>query len=146
MEMKNNTNLTVKTLVILATAALITACASTTKIDSTPAGATLYINGEKAGTTPFTYTDTKIVGSAVQLKIKKEGYEEFQTTLTRSEVPDVGAIVGGVFALVPLLWCMKYKPTHTYELVALTHQQESPVPDYTQQIAPIKKGGKKKQR
>ncbi len=142
--MKTNTNPAAKTLVILATAALMTACASTTKIDSTPAGATLYINGEKAGTTPYTYTDTKIVGSAVQLKLKKEGFEEFQTTLTRNEEADVGAIVGGVFTLVPLLWSMKYKPTHTYEMVALPHQQEAPQPEYTQHIALPKKAGKKK--
>ncbi len=143
--MKTNTNPTAKTLVILATAALITACASTTKIDSTPAGATLYINGEKAGTTPYTYTDTKIVGSAVQLKLKKEGFEEFQTTLTRNEEADVGAIVGGVFTLVPLLWSMKYKPTHTYEMVALTHQPEAAhPPEYIQYVTPPKKAGKKK--
>ena len=145
MTMKTNTNPATKTLVILATAALLTACASTTKIDSTPAGATLYINGEKAGTTPYTYTDTKIVGSAVQLKIKKEGYEDFQTTLTRNEEADVGPIVGGVFTLIPLLWSMKYKPTHTYEMVALTHQQEAtPPPEYIQYITPPKKAGKKK--
>ena len=143
--MKTNTNPAAKMLVILATAALIAACASTTKIDSTPAGATLYINGEKAGTTPYTYTDTKIVGSAVQLKLKKEGFEEFQTTLTRNEEADVGAIVGGVFTLVPLLWSMKYKPTHTYEMVALTHQPEATrPPEYIQYVTPPKKAGKKK--
>ena len=138
--------LTTKTLVILATAALITACASTTKIDSTPAGATLYINGEKAGTTQYTYTDTKIVGSTVQLKLKKEGFEEFQTIMTRNEEADTGAIVGGVLTLVPILWSMKYKPTHTYELVPITNQMQTPVPDYTQQVPPIKKGGGKKKR
>ena len=142
--MRNNTLSTAKALVCLSTA-LLHACASTTKIDTTPDGATVYINGEKAGTTPFTYTDTKIVGSAVQVKLKKEGYEDFQTTLTRNEEPDVGAIVGGVFTLVPLLWCMKYKPTHAYEMVALAHQQEAtPPPEYIQYITPPKKPGKKK--
>ena len=136
---------TAKTLVCLS-AAFLYACASTTKIDTTPSGATLYINGEKAGTTPYTYTDTKIVGSTVQLKLKKDGFEDFQTIMTRNEEADTGAIVGGVLTLVPLLWSMKYKPTHTYELVALAHQQEAPVPEYTQPIAPAKKGGKKKQR
>ena len=143
--MRNKTIATAKALVCLSTA-LLYACASTTKIDTTPDGATVYINGEKAGTTPFTYTDTKIVGSAVQVKLKKEGYEDFQATLTRNEEPDVGAIVGGVFTLVPLLWCMKYKPTHAYEMVALAHQQEAPQPEFIQHIAPPKKAGKKKQR
>ena len=142
--MLNKTISTAKALVCLSTAFLY-ACASTTKIDTTPDGATVYINGEKAGTTPFTYTDTKIVGSAVQVKLKKEGYEDFQTTLTRNEEPDVGAIVGGVFTLVPLMWSMKYKPTHTYEMVALTHPQEAAhPPEYIQYVTPPKKAGKKK--
>ena len=84
------------------------------------------------------------MGSAVQVKLKKDGYEDFQTTLTRSEEPDVGAIVGGAFTFVPLLWCMKYKPTHTYEMVALADQQEAPAPDYTQQATPSKKTARKK--
>jgi len=141
--MRNKTISTAKALVCLSTAFLY-ACASTTKIDTTPAGATVYINGEKAGTTPFNYPATKIVGSAVQVKLKKEGYEDFQATLTRNEEPDVGAIVGGVFTLVPLLWCMKYKPTHTYEMVALAQQPEAPQPEYIQHIAPSKKTAKKK--
>jgi hypothetical protein len=42
-----------KTTVALAVALLLYGCASATKIESTPQGATLYINGEKTGVTPM---------------------------------------------------------------------------------------------
>jgi len=143
----NQSKIAYKILAIPVIAAFVTACASTTKIDTTPTGATLYVNGERAGTTPYTYTDTKTVGSSVQLKIKKEGFQDFETTMTRNEEPDTGAIVGGVLTFVPLFWSMKYKPTHTYELVPVAHQIEAPlVPDYSQPVAPAKKGGGKKKR
>ncbi|WP_294081345.1 hypothetical protein [Proteiniphilum sp. UBA5384] len=74
------------------------------------------MNGEYKGVTPLSYSDTKIVGSVTYLTLEKEGYQPFQTFLSRNESADVGAIIGGVFVLVPFLWTMKYNPVHTYEL------------------------------
>ena len=105
------------TAVLLATAILSSSCASTTIIQSSPSGAKLYMNGEPVGTTPYTHTDTKIVGSTTILKITSEGYEDFNGVLKRDEEVNVGAIIGGIFLLFPFLWVMDYKPTHNYELV-----------------------------
>ncbi|WP_418801987.1 PEGA domain-containing protein [Porphyromonas sp.] len=91
-------------------------CASTTIINSNPQGAKVYMNQSFVGTTPYTHTDTKIVGSTTSVKLTKEGYEDFNTVLSRNEQVDAGAIVGGVFALIPFLWAMGYNPVHTYEL------------------------------
>lgn len=91
-------------------------CASTTIINSNPQGAKVYMNQSFVGTTPYTHTDTKIVGSTTSVKLTKEGYEDFNTVLSRNEQVDAGAIVGGVFALIPFLWVMGYNPVHTYEL------------------------------
>lgn len=96
---------------------LLTSCASTTVIQSEPSGANVYINGEKVGVTPHTYQDTKIVGSTVSVKLTKEGYEDLTTSFSRNEQVSVGAIIGGIFFLVPFLWVMEYKPNHNYELV-----------------------------
>ncbi len=104
---------------ILAFSVLFSSCASTTLIQSHPAGAKLYIDGQPVGVTPYTYSDTKIVGSVTDLRIEKEGYETLQIPLIRNEKADVGAIVGGLFFLVPFLWTMEYNPTHTYELSPL---------------------------
>lgn len=101
---------------VAAIAFLAASCASTTLISSEPAGAKVYLNGEFVGTTPYTYTDTKIVGSSTDVKIVKDGYAPYQTVLVRNEAADAGAIIGGCFTLVPFLWTMGYKPTHFYEL------------------------------
>ena len=111
---------------VASAAALLCSCASTTLIKSTPLGADLFIEGERVGKTPYSYTDTRIVGSIIHTKMRKSGYEDLEVTFTRSEEPDVGAIIGGVIALAPFLWCMKYKPERNYEMVPLAPEQ-SPV-------------------
>ena len=119
--MKNTRNLTKVISVTLASLILFTSCASTTMIESNPSGAQVYISEEHVGKTPYSYKDTKIAGSCTTLKLKKEGYETFQTNLCRNEQADVGAIIAGFFFLVPFLWTMKYKPTHHYDLTPITN-------------------------
>ncbi|MDR2927118.1 MAG: PEGA domain-containing protein [Cytophagaceae bacterium] len=114
--MKNQRMTTKIISVSLAGVILFTSCASTTMIQSNPSGAKVYLNGEPVGATPYSHTDTKIVGSTTTVKLDKEGYEPLNTSFSRDEEVDVGAIIGGVFVWIPFLWTMKYKPTHTYEL------------------------------
>ena len=102
--------------VVLATTILFSSCASTTMIQSLPSGAKVYLDGEAVGNTPYAHTDTKIVGTTTMVRIEKEGYETVNTSFSRNEEVDVGAIIGGIFVWIPFLWTMKYKPTHTYEL------------------------------
>lgn len=109
--------------IILAGTVLLSSCASTTMIQSTPSGAKLYLDGENVGKTPYSHTDTKIVGSTTSVRLEKEEYETFNTSFSRNEQVDVGAIIGGLFVWVPFLWTMKYKPTHTYELSPLIDNQ-----------------------
>ncbi len=94
----------------------LAACASTTTLHSSPEGAKVYLNGEYAGTTPYSMTDTKIVGSTTHVRLEREGYAPLETDIVRNEELDVGALIGGIFFLVPFLWIEEYKPTHTYEL------------------------------
>ena len=116
--------ITLKTVsIILAGTILLSSCASTTMIQSTPSGAKLYLNGENVGKTPYSYTDTKVVGSTTTVKLKKEGYESLNTSFSRNEQADVGAIIGGILILVPFLWTMKYNPTHSYELSPILDNQ-----------------------
>ena len=97
---------------------LFSSCASTTLIQSQPPGAKLYVNGEHVGKTPYSHTDSKIVGTTVTVRLEKEGYETMTTAFNRNEELDVGALVGGIFFIWPLfLWVMKYQPTHTYSLI-----------------------------
>jgi hypothetical protein len=111
---------------LLALSILFTSCTSTTLIRSSPSGAKVYLDGEPVGTTPYTHRDTKVVGSTTVVKLEKEGYETLNTTFTRDEEVDIGAVVCGFFALVPFLWTMKYKPVRTYELVPINAEQTFP--------------------
>ena len=97
---------------------LLESCASSTVIQSNPAGAKLYLNSSYVGTTPYRHTDTKIVGSTTFVRLEKEGYEPLNTSFSRDERADAGAIIGGVFLLFPFLWTMKYDPSHIYELAS----------------------------
>lgn len=107
----------------LAGSVLIASCSSTTMLQSIPTGAKVYVDGEPVGTTPHAYSDTKIVGTCSAVRLEMDGYDSFSGTLCRNEEADVGAIVGGIFFLVPFLWTMKYKATHTYELIPSTKDQ-----------------------
>ncbi|MBD2752869.1 PEGA domain-containing protein [Spirosoma validum] len=121
-------------LIPLALAGLIVleSCSSYTVIQSKPSGAKLYLNDSPVGVTPYRHVDTKIVGSTTWVRLEKEGYAPLQTSFSRNEQADVGAIVGGVFLLFPFLWTMKYSPTHDYELMPIADGQ-APTPS----IAPM---------
>lgn len=106
-------------IIFLTLAIFLSACSSTTMINSEPTGAMLYLNGEKVGVTPYAYTDSKIIGTTNTVLLKKDGYQEFSGSFTRNESANVGAIVGGCIVLVPLLWAMDYKPSHSYEMMPL---------------------------
>ena len=96
----------------------VVSCSSSTLINSNPQGSKLYVDGAYRGVTPYKYSDSKIVGSTTQLKLAKDGYDNLQTVLSKSERPDVGAIVGGCFFLFPFLWTMQYDSQHYYDLIA----------------------------
>jgi len=74
-----------KRLFCLSLAISIAGCSSTTVINSVPEGATVYLNGERVGTTPYTHSDTKIVGSSNSITLKKGGYQDFVVIFSRSE-------------------------------------------------------------
>ena len=107
---------------------LLTACSSTTVINSQPTGAKLYMDGSYKGQTPYTYSDTKIVGSTTQIRLSLDGYSDFYGSLTRSEQLDVGALIGGIFVWIPFLWIMDYNPDHTYILIPAGSTPNSPEP------------------
>lgn len=91
-------------------------CASSTVIQSNPPSAKVYIDGNYAGTTPFTMSDTKMVGSSTQVRLEYPGYQPLDTVITRNEEFDVLACIGGLLVLVPFLWIMKYRPVHMFEM------------------------------
>jgi PEGA domain. len=92
-------------------------------IQSNPSKAKLYLDGAYVGETPYLQRDTKIVGSSMVVKLEKEGFKPLVSTITKDEEADVGAIIGGVFFVVPFLWTMKYLPVHNYELMPMGEEK-----------------------
>jgi len=143
--MKATSKITKLISVGLAVLILLTSCGSTTMIQSVPNGAKLYLNGEYTGVTPHTHKDTKVVGTTTTVRLEKDGYETFNGVFQRNEQADVGAIIGGVFLLVPFLWTMKYNPSRTYELqpssgVPMNNTTQKVQPQQFQEVVYLKNG------
>jgi len=119
--------------VLLIFAILLPGCVSSTVIDSKPRGAKLYIDGMPVGRTPYSHSDTKIVGSTTHVRLEADGYEPFHSAFSRNEQVDIGAIIGGLFFIFPYLWVMKYAPGRYYELRPLGGEQTT-YPSNNQQI------------
>ena len=118
---------------LLILAILISSCASETLLQSSPSFATVYIDGHSLGSTPYIYSNRKMVSSSTLIMLRKEGYMDFYTNLKRNEKLDVGALVGGIFFIWPLLWLKEYDPVHYYELVKMEdREQDISVPDALQ--------------
>jgi len=101
-------------LVAAVTLAAFAGCASSTVLQSQPPGARVFLNGQPVGVTPYTMTDTKIIGSTTQVRLEYPGYQPIDTAISRNEELDVLALIGGILVLVPLLWVLDYQPMHLY--------------------------------
>ena len=121
---------------------LLASCSSTTMIQSNPTRAKVFLDGAFVGETPYQHRDSKIVGSSMVVKIEKEGFNPLVTTITKDEEVNIGAIIGGLFVLVPFLWTMQYKPAHNYNLIPLTTENETLPEIQNIQISPKSKADK----
>ncbi len=90
-------------------------CASSTLIKSNPTGAKLYLDGQLKGETPYTYSDRAAAGTLRTVTLKKEEYKDFNGTIKREQL-SVGALIGGIFLLIPLIWILEYPPQYNFEM------------------------------
>ena len=90
-------------------------CASSTLIMSNPPGAKLYLDGQFKGETPYTYSDRAAAGTLRAVTLKKEEYKDFNGTIKREQL-SVGALIGGIFLLIPLIWILEYPPQYNFEM------------------------------
>jgi hypothetical protein len=104
-----------RALVSVVCAFSLVACSSTTVIRTTDPETKIYLDGEYRGTGSVVESNTRLVGSTTMVKLQKPGCAAKNVHFSRNEEVDVGALIGGIFLLVPFLWIMKYKPEHVYE-------------------------------
>jgi len=100
---------------LLIIAILVSGCASSTYLQTTPPHASVHVKGQIIGTTPYTYSDRKMAGSSTLITFKKDGYEDYYTTLSRVEQFNPVALLG-IFFVWPLLWSIGYDKVHSYDL------------------------------
>jgi hypothetical protein len=99
---------------ILAAAALLAGCSSSTTIRVWDAEARIYIDGEYQGMGETRYSDRKLAFTTLDVAVRKDGCEEQNYRIRRNERPDYGAIVFGYYLAVPMLWLSQYKDYHSY--------------------------------
>jgi hypothetical protein len=90
-------------------------CASATLIKSNPPGAKLLLDGQVQGETPYTYSDRAAAGTMRTVTLTKEGYKDFNGTIKREQL-SVGALIGGIFFLIPLIWVLEYPSQYNFEM------------------------------
>jgi hypothetical protein len=99
---------------ILAAAALLAACSSSTTIEVGDPDARIYIDGKYQGMGKTHYSDRKLAFTTLDVAVRKDGCEEQTYRIRRNERPDYSAIVFGYYLAVPVLWAAQYKDYHDY--------------------------------
>lgn len=119
--------------VLALTFAVATGCAHTTKIESLPDGATVFVDGEEAGKAPVDIESSAGFFDERQLRVEKEGYSALETTLVQTDpiwwivVP---ALCGAPFSLgascLLLGWSTRFAEAYTYRLSPVMGDGERP--------------------
>lgn len=95
---------------------MLTSCASSTMITSSPSGAKVYVDGNLKGTTPYKHKDRKPSLSQTQVGVEKLGYEGEYASITKDDDVHLGAAVGGFFLILPWAWILEYDENYHFEL------------------------------
>jgi len=92
-------------------------CAASTVIQSKPPGADICYEEKVLGKTPYRYSSHR-AGGTWPMTLKKEGYVDMPVTIAKDKL-DIGAIVLGLFFIVPLLWSKTFPPEYSFEMQKL---------------------------
>lgn len=96
----------------------ILSCSSTTIVQSTDKNAQISINGRSLGEGSVIHSDRKVAWFGKnRVKISKAGCSDQMFIFKRNEELDVGALIFGIFLIVPLVWVMQYQAVHEYQFV-----------------------------
>ena len=79
-------------------------------ISSYPSGASVFANGEFIGETPVRHRDAEPSGSLLDVRIEKDGYEDFDCGCRKKGRVNFRALMF-CWLLFPLAWLEKYPPS-----------------------------------
>ncbi|WP_147634705.1 PEGA domain-containing protein [Treponema pectinovorum] len=96
---------------------MFASCVTSTRVqfNTDVEGATLYIDGEKIGTTPTQVKLSNGIWNDPDIILKKEGYQDLRTDLAK-EVKGVNLVAGLLIWWPSLLWVYGPKKTQNYML------------------------------
>lgn len=109
-----------KTLWLAALSFVLASCTSTTVLKAS-SGSKIYADGKFLGEGQVVYADKKIAGSTTVVEIKKEGFKDEITKISRTGSINTGALVGGIllsptiFGLLFFLWVVDYDSYYAFE-------------------------------
>lgn len=92
----------------------IAGCSTMVTIQSDPPGADIILNNQKIGKTPFAVSLSDFAFNNYDVLLKKDGFQDFHGRIAKE--PKAGAIIGGIFFWVPILWCYGPQPYQTFYL------------------------------
>ncbi len=100
-----------------------TGCSHTVALKSEPPGATVSLDGEEVGKTPYTFDASSGFFDEHQVRVEHEGYEPLETSIVQAE--PIWGIVGPSVCLAPptlglsclgLSWGFRYAKAYEFEL------------------------------
>jgi len=100
---------------VVVASAMVSACATTTTINSRPPGARVYVEDQYLGDTPVPFSDSSAFWTKRTAVLKEDGYQDKTVVLKKNELR-TDTLIGTVFLLVPVFWLFGYPSNMTFEL------------------------------
>ncbi len=127
---------TIKSSVAVFTSALFvvaaTGCSHIVTIDSDPPGADIYVNGQKVGNAPVSYTEKTGWDKSYQIEARKPGYAKSELTMQQADF-NTTVLIGTIAGTVCLL------PFFPLPLIGLAFARQ--LPDRV--VVPLERGGRR---
>jgi hypothetical protein len=125
----------IRILAVAGSLVFASACSHTVKIDSSPPGATIFVDGEDKGKAPVTLDESNGFFDERKVRVELEGYAPLETTVVQTEPvwPIVAASVCGApftfgLSCFGLQYATKFGESYEYRLSPLGADGEVPPP------------------
>jgi len=101
---------------ILSLTLFLSACGTTSLIQTQPTGAKVFADEMYLGQSPVRYRESKIIFSNTYLRFEKEGFETLHVKIVKNENVAIIPLLAGCIFVLPWLWALRYDSYRTYEL------------------------------
>lgn len=103
----------------------LSACQHTTRMNTTPEGAEIYVNGIPIGETPVTYKSRSGFPQTYYVKIEKEGYKTLKDITIESQYRADESLVLLILGIVPYFFSARLEDQYIWHLIPEEKEQGS---------------------